>query len=272
MTMTLKEAFACFDCHETLWMLEKATGLTTTELRLANENTPLSPEARSLFLHMIEQRRHHIPLQYILGNWEFMGLTMECRPGVLIPRGDTEILATEAIRFLQNCSGNPVALDMCTGSGCVGISLAYFCPTSHVTATDIDQKALALATENALNNNVINRMNFVQSNLFEKVHDQFDCITANPPYIPTLEIADLSDEVQQEPPLALDGGVDGLDFYRIIIPASIKYLYPGGGIFLEIGDTQGEAVTEMMKQHNFCDVKMIKDLENRDRVVRGIMK
>ena len=269
LSVTLKEAFAFSDSHETLWLLEKATGLTVTQLRLADENAVLTSEAKNLFAHMIEQRRKHIPLQYILGSWEFMGLPMECCPGVLIPRGDTEILATEAIRFLKNCPDNPIALDLCTGSGCVGVSLAHFCPKARITAVDINETALALAKKNAAMNGVGDRISFVQSDLFENISSRFHCITANPPYIPTGEIAGLSEEVRQEPVLALDGGPDGLDFYRAIISNCKNYLHPDGVIFFEIGDTQGETVARMLQDCGFKDVVIIKDLESRDRVVRG---
>jgi len=272
--MTFKEALAFYDSHETIWLLEKATGLSVTQLRLADDHTLLSPESVSLFLHMIEQRRSNMPLQYILGSWDFMGLPMECRPGVLIPRGDTEVLASEAIDFLQgllNSSSHLKALDICTGSGCVGVSMAYFCPKLHVTATDINPIALGLAQENAECHNVRDRMAFIHSDLFENISGKFHCITANPPYIPTLEIASLSEVVRQEPVLALDGGLDGLDFYRAIIPACGSFLFPGGGIFLEIGDTQGEAVVKMMRDYGFKDVAIINDIEDRHRVVRGKM-
>ena len=269
--MTLKEALVFHDSHETLWLLEKATGLTSTQLRLANESTILNPEAEKLFLHMIEQRCRHVPLQYILGCWDFMGLPMKCRPGVLIPRGDTEVLAQEAIKFLNHCPGNMTALDICTGSGCVGIGIAKFCPKVHVTAVDIDVSALALAEENAVNNAVGDRISFVRSDLFEKINSQFNCITSNPPYIPTHEIISLSKEVQQEPVLALDGGKDGLDFYRTIIPACRKYLLPGGGVFLEIGNTQGEIVMEMMHSHGFNNVAIVNDIEGRPRVVQAML-
>jgi len=270
--VTLREAFALSNSHETLWLLEKATGLTTTQLRLADEYVSLTPEAKNLFLHMMEQRQQHIPLQYILGIWEFMGLPMECQPGVLIPRGDTEVLAIEAIGFLRNCPDESIALDLCTGSGCVGISLAHFCPAAHITVVDIDITALELAKKNAANNGVGDRISFVQSDLFENINGQFHCVTANPPYIPTEEIAGLSKEVRQEPVLALDGGPDGLDYYRRIISDCKQYLLPNGGVFFEIGDTQGEAVASMLQDHGFRDVAVIKDIESRDRVVRGRIK
>ncbi|MCL2399434.1 MAG: peptide chain release factor N(5)-glutamine methyltransferase [Defluviitaleaceae bacterium] len=275
--MTIKEALVLGDVqnrHENLWLLEKITGLTSTQLRLENEYFTLSPEAVRQYLDMLEQRRRHVPLQYILEDWDFMGLPMKCRPGVLIPRNDTEVLASEAIDFLHRLLDNeahPRVLDLCTGSGCIGVALAYFCSSAYITMTDINPDALKLSQENATLNGVNDRITFVQANLFEGINDSFSCITANPPYIPTAEIASLPEEVKKEPILALDGGIDGLRFYRNIISESMKHLQPGGGIFLEIGNTQKEAVEELLYNHGFKNVKTIKDIENRDRVVRALI-
>ena len=277
--MTIKEALASGNKnnkHENMWLLEKVTGLTSTQLRLKGECLhlgnafKLNQEETLQYLDMLEKRHNHVPLQYVLEDWTFMGRPIKCRPGVLIPRSDTEILASEAINFLNrftNKESPPCALDLCTGSGCVGIVLAYYCPSAYITATDISPIALELAQENAVLNGVHNRLTFAQTNLFEGLKGSFCCITANPPYIPTAETANLQEEVKQEPILALDGGLDGLDFYRRIIPESIKYLEPGGGIFLEIGNTQREAVSNILLSHGFENVRTIKDIENRDRVV-----
>ena len=282
---------------ETLWLLEKATGQTYTELRLADENTHLSPEISERFLRMLEERRKSVPLQYILEDWDFMGLTIKCRPGVLIPRRDTEILAEEAIKFLRNLTDHPKAaespkvLDLCTGSGCIGIAIAAFCPDVYVTGTDISDEAIKLARENAAINNLEDRVTFVRFDVRSDIKSdiksdtkpdiksdielniwpdgRFSCITANPPYIPTGELPNLPEEVRQEPALALDGGPDGLDFYRVIIPACSGYLLPGGSLFMEIGSDMGKAVTEMFRSCGFRAVVIIKDLEGRDRVVQG---
>jgi len=248
---------------EQVWMLEKATGLSATELRLkAIKPDSLEGKAKEIYLNMVEQRENHIPLQYILGQWEFMGLPINCRPGVLIPRFDTEILAEETVKFLMKYE-QPKVLDLCTGSGCIAISLAYFCKNAQVTGADISHIALDLAYENAQINNL--KIRFVQSNLFDNINGKFDCITVNPPYIPSGEIKLLQKEVQQEPVLALDGGTDGLDFYRAIASACSNYMNEGAAIFLEIGSDQGQDVMDML--HKFENVSIIKDLENRDRVV-----
>ena len=263
--MKLKEAKSLG--AEALWLLEKATGLSVTQLRLSDDNTDLEPNAEQLFLQMIKERESHVPLQYILGYWNFMDLTIKCRPNVLIPRRDTEILAEEAMKFLKSCPRNPTALDLCTGTGCVGISLASYC--AHIILSDISTQAVELAEENAALNELDERISFVQSDLFEKIEGHFNLITANPPYIPTNELDSLPMEVKKEPQNALDGGLDGLSYYRAIIPAAYEFLLPGGGLFLEIGSTQGKAVSEMLHSNGFKAVVTVKDLENRDRVIRG---
>jgi len=244
------------------WLLEKATGLSSTEIRLRNITLEtLKPCAKEKFLNMLEQRKNHVPLQYILEQWEFMGLPINCRPGVLIPRFDTEVLVEAAIKFLKDYKTSSV-LDLCTGSGCIAISLAHFC-NADVSAVDISPIALELARENAQLNNL--KIKFIQSDLFEKVKGKFDCITVNPPYIPSDEIKYLQKEVQQEPALALDGGVDGLDFYRAIISNCREYMNEGAAIFLEIGSNQAQDVADML--HKFKNIRIINDLENRNRVV-----
>jgi len=248
-------------------MLQKATGLSITELRL-NDDIQLNTEAKKNFENMMEQRKNHIPLQYILGQWEFMGLPINCRPGVLIPRADTEVLAEEAINFLKSFDRG-LALDLCTGSGCVAISLAHFCPQAHISAVDISPTALELAQQNAKLNKVEKQISFIKSDLFNNVSGKFDCITVNPPYISSAEMATLSEEVKQEPTLALHGGEDGLDFYRAIIPACNEYLRPTGVVFFEIGATQGRAVTDLLHDSGFRGVTIIKDLEDRHRVVQA---
>ena len=281
--MTIKEALSsegvkgtsplagCGAAPHGLWLLEKATGLSATELRVTNENTELSPEAKRIFLHMTEQLQSGIPLQYILGEWGFLNLNIKCKPGVLIPRRDTEVLAEAAIDYLKNSSKGPqdklTALDICTGSGCVGIALAPYCV--HVTGADISPIAIDLARENAELNGVSDRITFVESDLFNNINGHFNCITANPPYIPTSELDNLPADVKKEPISALDGGPDGLDYYRAIIPTSRKFLLPGGALFLEIGATQSKTVAAILRDNGFKAVVTIKDLEDRDRVIQS---
>jgi len=289
--MTLEEAFALGEANcnrrDILLLLEEATGWTQTQLRMnmtldssrsSRSQHPIPTEATQKFLHMLEQRQRHVPVQYILKQWEFMGLPMYCS-GVLIPRPDTEVLVEQAVSFLQNFSTDlemrPVqVLDICTGSGCIAIALAHFCRyirNMQVTAVDIDSHALSVAQKNAIFNNVA--VAFLCSDLLAEVNGQFDCITANPPYIPTRDIDDLAEEVRlHEPLLALDGGVDGLDFYRRIIPACKGHLRANGAVFLEIGVGQAEAVANMFCEQEFSDVEVITDLLGRARVVRAFAR
>ena len=275
--MTIKEALAMMEeavpdaRHEVFLLLEKAAGIPASQLRVEDKDFKITTEAARMFTEMVDQRRRHEPLQYILGQWEFMGLPILCRPGVLIPRGDTEILAAEAIRFLQNSAKNPVALDLCTGSGCVGIAIAHFCPSAIICLSDIDTAALELARDNAELNGVGDRLSFVQSDLFSAIEGTYHCITVNPPYISSSEMENLQEEVKKEPALALKGGIDGLDFYRAIIPECRKYLKSKACIFFEVGAGQGKAVADMLRYHGFRAVAIIKDLESRHRVVRGFM-
>jgi len=272
--MTIKEALQISrdisDNHgfEGLWLLEKITGVSVAGLYLADQNSTLAEQYKQKFLEMIEQRKNKVPLQYILGEWDFMGFPIKCRKNVLIPRRDTEILVEDAAKYLtNNTNNNKTLLDLCTGTGCIGIALAEF--FSHITFADISADAIALAQENAELNEISHKATFVQSDLFDKINGRFDCITVNPPYIETDVLPTLSPEVQQEPTLALDGGEDGLDFYRKIIPVCKNFLAPNGSIFLEIGDEQGQDVRYLLKQNGFANVLIIKDLELRDRVVHS---
>ncbi len=214
----------------------------------------------------IEQRRTRKPLQYILGYQEFMGLIFKVNPSVLIPRQDTEILVEEVLRHLHD--GQSI-LDMCTGSGCILLSLLRFSNYCQGTGVDISREALALAAENA--NSLEVEAQFIESDIFQAIDGKYDIIVSNPPYIPTKVIAGLADEVKKyEPRLALDGDEDGLFFYRKIIAGAHDYLYSGGMMFLEIGYDQAADVSELMVSAGFKDVTVVKDLAGLDRVVSGI--
>ncbi|MCL1988834.1 MAG: peptide chain release factor N(5)-glutamine methyltransferase [Firmicutes bacterium] len=254
---------------EGLWILEKITGVSVAGLHLADSNSQLAPQYEEQFLKMIEQRKNNVPLQYILGEWDFMGVKIKCRENVLIPRRDTEILVEETINYLKNSTGDKTLLDLCTGTGCIGIALArHF---SHITFSDISSDAIALAKENAELNKIAEKSTFVQSDLFDKINGTFDCITVNPPYISEEGLKTLPLDVQKEPLLALDGGKDGLNFYRKIIPICKNFLTPNGAIFMEIGNKQGNDVRFMLLENGFSCAMIIKDLELRDRVVYGTL-
>ena len=217
------------------------------------------------FRQMIEKRGQRIPLEYILGYTEFMGFKFEVDSHVLIPRQDTECLVEQVLPF---CPGKKV-LDLCTGSGCIGISLAVLGGPAAVVLADVSEEALKVAEKNAENHGV--KPVFCQGDLFENVPaDLFDVIVSNPPYIASEEIQKLMPEVQDhEPVLALDGREDGLYFYRKIIELSPSHLADQGMLAFEIGYDQGESVAELMRKKGFQQVEVKKDLAGLDRIVTG---
>ena len=230
------------------------------------------PAEESLRLAALAARRiNREPLQYILGSQEFMGLPFICTADCLIPRQDTEILvehAMEAVRERRAAGCEPAVLDMCTGSGCIIISLAKLCGLKGAVGTDISEAALKIAEKNAGLNGV--NVEFVTSDLFSCISNTYDVISSNPPYIDTGLIHGLIPEIwKYEPGIALDGGEDGLSFYRQIAAEAPQYLAPGGWLLFEIGDTQGEAVAGIMREAGFCNVSVHRDLAGLTRVVKG---
>lgn len=214
---------------------------------------------------VIERRAQRIPLQHITGEQEFMGLTFKVNEHVLIPRQDTEILVEEAMRYLSD--GTRI-LDICTGSGCILLSLLKYSNECEGMGVDISEDALAVARENAGRLGI--QADFRQSDLLEKVEGRFDMIVSNPPYIETDVIETLMPEVREhEPMIALDGKADGLYFYRKIIEQCPTYMTRGARLFFEIGYDQGEAVKELMIQRGFIEVEVIQDYAKLDRVVTG---
>lgn len=213
----------------------------------------------------LRKRAEHVPLQYIVGETEFMGLKFKVNSSVLIPRFDTETLVEEALKVIR--PGMKV-LDLCTGSGCVLISILRNVVNVEGHGTDISKQALNVAKENARLNNVA--ATFERSDLFDQITERFDVIVSNPPYIRTEEILKLMPEVRSfEPIEALDGKEDGLYFYRSIIAECGAYLNPEGRILFEIGCDQGQAVSELLREAGFKEVNVIKDLAHHDRVVSG---
>lgn len=248
------------------YLLEYAAHCTKNEYFLRPEKEVL-PQEKQLYRTLIRKRSAHIPLQYLTGSQEFMGLSFFVDENVLIPRQDTEILVEEALRALG--SGMRV-LDVCTGSGCILLSLLKLCAGLEGTGTDLSEKALQVAGENARRLGV--EASFVQGDLFEPVSGKYDCIVSNPPYIASREVDVLMEEVRDhEPRMALDGGEDGLYFYRKIASQSPKYLKDRGRIFLEIGFDQGEAVAGLLAPA-FDEVRIVQDLAGLDRVVCGILR
>ena len=233
-----------------------------------HEEDELTAEQQSEYESTVHKRAEHVPLQYIIGEQEFMGLKFKVNSNVLIPRQDTETLVEEALRVVE--PGMRV-LDLCTGSGCIIISLAKNVADISCTGSDISKQALLVAKENAKANEV--EVEWERSDLFENIFGTFDLIVSNPPYIPTGEIPGLMPEVRDfEPVDALDGKEDGLYFYRIITEKSPEYLTSDGYLYFEIGYDQGEAVSAMMRQCGYTQVEVIKDLAGNDRVVKGRKK
>lgn len=243
------------------YLLAHVFGLKRTDFLL--HGTEAAPEEESrAYVELVKERAKHIPLQHLTGTQEFMGLEFLVSEDVLIPRQDTELLVEEVLKV---CTDKTV-LDMCTGSGCIIISLAKLGRPRTVTGADISEKALAIAAKNAGKLDV--NVNFVQSNLFEQIEESYDIIVSNPPYIPTQEITTLMPEVRDhEPFLALNGSGDGLEFYRRIAASSKQYLQGGGLLFFEIGHNQGKDVKQILSNEGFTDVIIKKDLSGNDRVV-----
>lgn len=209
-----------------------------------------------------------IPLQHITHRQEFMKMTFYVDENVLIPRPDTEVLVEEVIKIAKKTNAKKI-LDLCTGSGAIAISLAKYIEEINVTAVDISPRALNVAKINSRNNNVDEKITFVESNLFKNLKkEKYDIIVSNPPYIKKEIIKKLDKEVQREPIIALDGGNDGLDFYRKIISSADEYLKFQGYLCLEIGYDQKEEVEEIVKkQGKYIDTYCKKDLCDNDRVI-----
>lgn len=229
------------------------------------------------YFRFIDRRAEGEPLQYILGSQEFMGLSFEVNPSVLIPRQDTETLVELAVSRAAEKKKSLSVLDMCCGSGAIAVSMAHFLPKAKVTACDISPEALEVARRNAEKNGLGGRIEFLESDLFyvtkrkKKIHmkDTFDMILSNPPYIPTEVIGTLQTEVKDHEPLtALDGGADGLDFYRRIAEEAAESLKKDGLMLLEIGSDQAEAVTSLLRDAGYYgEIEVTRDLAGLQRVV-----
>lgn len=218
---------------------------------------------------ILEKRRQHIPLQHIIGKWYFMGREFYVSPDCLIPRPDTEVLVENGIRELK--SGGSVA-DLCTGSGCIGISmLVYREDISSMLLCDISKNALNIAKKNAIANTVSGKCTFLCGDITRDLpNTKFDMIVSNPPYIPSKDIAFLSDEVKKEPMIALDGGEDGLDIIRFLIGEGLSYLNKNGKMLIEFGYDQGEIMDTLLdkkqKEGKIKHYEIIKDYGGNDRV------
>lgn len=304
----LKEAGIENELAESSFLMESACRVNRN-FYLLHQMDEITEEHRKAYFDLAVLRCRHIPLQYLTGEQEFMGIPFKVNEHVLIPRQDTEVLVEEALKILKvmdqdgnlcNTCGGQISdgrennftdgrqeksaenrqndaggqkndihvLDMCTGSGCIAISLKAYCPEIKMTASDVSMDALEVAKENAVRNHL--DVEFTESNLFSHISGKYDMIVSNPPYIPSDVIPTLMPEVRDHEPMgALDGMSDGLFFYRKIIAECSDYLLPGGFLLFEIGYDQGEAVAELMKKHEFTDIEVISDLAGLDRVVKG---
>ena len=244
----------------------------------AHGDEPVSDETAAEYLELIGRRAGHIPVQQLTHQAFFMGYEFYVNENVLIPRQDTETLVEEGLKCLEDVE-KPEILDMCTGSGCILISLLLERQDARGAGVDVSPEALEVAKENASLLKVENRADFLESDLFSapyfcekggKEGGKYDILISNPPYIATEEIETLMEEVRlHDPRKALDGMEDGLYFYRKITEEAGEYLKPGGWLLYEIGCTQGEAVSEMLRNAGFEKVQVVKDLPGLDRVVMG---
>lgn len=232
---------------------------------LVHGDRAVTEEEETQFRIFIERRSTHEPLQQITGWQEFMGLRFSVTEDVLVPRQDTETLVEEVMRYLRD--GMEI-LDVCTGSGCILLSLLRYSNGCRGVGCDISEKALAVAGQNAKELGI--SAQFIQSDLFESIEGRFEYIVSNPPYIRKDMIPTLMEEVRDhEPLIALDGGEDGLDFYRKITREATEHLYSGGMLFFEIGYDQGKAVKLLMEEEGYEEVTVSQDLAGLDRVVYG---
>ena len=252
-------------------LLESVCGTDHNTL-LVHGDRAVSADEEEAYLKKTDARARRIPLAYITGSQEFMGLTFKVSDQVLIPNQDTETLVEEGLKLLHD---GRRFMDLCTGSGCIALSLLHYTNDTTATATDISPKALEIAAQNAQQLQLEKRVRFTETDLFPEKGEKeervrADLIISNPPYIPTDVIETLAPEVKDhEPRLALDGRADGLDFYRRIIAEAPDWLFESGWLLMEIGYDQGAAVSALMKDNGFHEVQIVQDLGGRDRVVLG---
>ena len=249
-------------------LIEGVTGMNRAS-QIANSNSEISGEIQEKLISMAQKRAGHLPLQYILGKWSFMGFEFKVGEGVLIPRDDTEVLVGLCLDYLKASEGK-TALDLCAGSGAVSVALDQLA-NADVTAVELSGKAYNFLLENIKGTNIKPR----KGDIFECYRDfeakSFDLIASNPPYIKTDEIEALQTEVGYEPKTALDGGADGLDFYRAIVKHWTPLLKNGGAMAFELGEGQAEYVGGLMADHGYINIKTAKDLGGTDRAIIGIL-
>lgn len=268
--MELQEAGIAESDLDAWLLLEYVTGIGRA-MYYVRQNEELSKQEEIQYNKAVRERKKRVPLQHITGEQEFMGLTFKVNGSVLVPRQDTEILVEEVLRAAHP---GMTVLDMCTGSGCILISVIQLMKNKGIlpgicAGTDISGEALAVAEDNAARYGL--DISFLQGNLFENVNGTYDLIVSNPPYIKTSDIDCLEPEVREyDPMLALDGKEDGLYFYRRIIEDAPDYLTENGQLYFEIGFDQAEDVKKLMEDGGFARITVKKDLTGLDRVVYGV--
>ena len=233
-----------------------------------------SPELERQVRSLVDRHLAGEPVAYLIGEWEFYGLPLDISPDVLIPRPDTEVLAEHAIAYVQTL-GDCRVLDLCAGSGCIGLAVASQAPHARVVLGEYSDAALRICRQNIRRNGLTGRVVPMQADAREKPEKslgEFQCIVSNPPYIPRADIAGLDVSVRNyEPHLALDGGEDGLDFYQTISGLWKEALVPGGKLFFEVGIGQADTVLRIMRAHGFGDIQVEKDRNGIPRVVFGTL-
>lgn len=239
---------------------------------IVKENDELNDEHINMYINLIKKVAKGVPVQYVTNKQEFMKMDFYVDENVLIPQPDTEILVEEIINEFKDI--NCKILDLCTGSGAIAISLAKYIKNSNIVASDISLKALQIAKLNAERNLVKNQIEFVVSDMFDEIEKkEFDIIVSNPPYIKTSVIDSLAIQVKNEPYIALDGGYDGLKFYKIIFENAYKYLKKEGKIFVEIGYDQKEDLFNIIRSNsNYKNICCKKDLAGNDRIIVATVK
>jgi len=250
-----------------------ATGKSREELT-RDSRLYASPQREEAVRRLLERRLAGEPVAYLIGEWEFYGLPLDISRDVLIPRADTEVLAEQAIAYVKTL-GECRMLDLCAGSGCVGLAVASQAPQARVALGEIDDNALKICRQNIRRNGLSGRVTPIQMDALEKPPrslGEFQCIVCNPPYIPSGDIAGLDVSVRDyEPHLALDGGADGLDFYRSIARDWREALAPGGRLYFEVGIGQADQVLRLMRGQGFGDLQVVKDHHDIPRVVLGTL-
>lgn len=260
----LKESLIEDAEYDAWYLMEEAAALKRHEF-IMSESSVMPQELLKHYISLAKKRCLHVPLQYILGYTEFMGLKVYVDENVLIPRQETELLVEEAGKYSKGLK----ILDMCTGSGCIIISLVKLYGAASSAGADISKEALDMACKNAKEHGV--DVDFINSNLFQNIKERYDIIISNPPYIKSSIIEGLMPEVRNyEPKAALDGGADGLWFYREIAKNAPKHLTPHGRILLEIGHDQAESVSSLLNLNDFTDISVKKDYSGNERIISAV--